>query len=74
VASKGRPEPLTMTEYAKVVGISRGHAFREQKAWRACCGDVSVFDVLSEEVWANAGWSEDQREAAIARELMGGVS
>jgi len=63
---------LTMREYAAKAGLSNTHAFREQQAWRACVGrELTVLDVLSEEVLAKHGYTETQRQEAIARELAG---
>lgn len=61
---------LTITEYAKAVGLSREHCYREQQAWRRCVGNVNVMEVISEEALASKGLTEDQRDAAIARYLM----
>lgn len=62
---------LTIEEYGEFVGLSRSQAFREQAAWRACCGRLSVFEVVSTEALAKRGFSEEQREDVIARELAG---
>jgi hypothetical protein len=63
---------LTITEYAKAVGMTRAHCYREQQAWRKCVGNFTVQEILSEEALAGKGLTEDQREAAIARELLQG--
>ena len=60
---------LTLAEYQEVTGLSRAQAFREQKAWRACCGSLSVLEVVSEEALRDKGFTEDEREEVIAREL-----
>lgn len=65
-AGKG---PLTMQEYIKWSGISRAHAYKEQVAWRACVGESNILEVLAHEAVVKAGWTEDQREAAIVRWL-----
>lgn len=62
---------LGVEEYAEWVGLSRSQAFREQAAWRACCGDYSVVEVVSTEALASKGFTEEQREELIARELAG---
>lgn len=64
--------PLTLAEYWDVTGLSRAQAFREQQAWRACCGDLSVLEVVSEKALRSKGFSEAQREEVIARELSSG--
>jgi hypothetical protein len=61
---------LSMVDYAEARGMNKSQAFREQQAWRKCVGNVSVFEVLSEGVLSKHGYTEDQREAAIARELL----
>jgi len=61
---------LTITEYAKKVGMTREHCYREQRAWRQCVGNLNVMEVINEEALAAKGLTEDQREAAIARQLM----
>lgn len=58
---------LTLEEYQEVTGLSRAQAFREQQAWRACCGDVTVLEAVSGAVLEDKGWTEDEREDAIAR-------
>ena len=68
----GRPVLLTMQEYADAVGMNKSQAFREQQSWRKCCGNVSIFEVLSEQVLADHGYSEDERQVRIAEELMAG--
>ncbi len=64
---------LTIEEYGEFVGLSRSQAFREQASWRACCGKVSVLEVVSAEALRSRGFSEAEREEAIARELAGGA-
>jgi hypothetical protein len=66
----GEISPLTITEYAKRVGMTRDHCYREQRAWRSCCGDVNVLEVIAEEMWTRHVYSLDQVEAAIARQLL----
>jgi len=63
------PRLLTLAEYWQVTGLSRAQAFREQQAWRACCGSLSVVEVVSEEALRKKGFTEEQREDVIAREL-----
>lgn len=63
---------LTLDEYRDVAGLSRSQAFREQAAWRACCGDLSVVEVVSMDALASRGFSEEDREDWIARQLTGG--
>jgi len=63
---------LTPDEYGEWVGLSRSQAYRQQRAWRACVPDHSVLEVVSEEALTARGFSEDQREEVIARELAGG--
>lgn len=63
---------LTIEEYGEFVGLSRSQAFREQAAWRACCGRLSVVEVVSSEALEIRGFTEEQREDVIARELAGG--
>jgi hypothetical protein len=61
---------LTLAEYQSKQGLSRAQAFREQQAWRSCVGaDVSVLDLVNEKALMQKGWTEDQREDAIARWL-----
>jgi hypothetical protein len=60
---------LTLDEYRDFVGLSRAQAFREQAAWRACCGSLAVFEVVSTDALSKRGFSEEQREDVIAREL-----
>jgi uncharacterized protein YjiS (DUF1127 family) len=62
---------LTLDEYRDWMGLSRSQAFREQAAWRACCGDFSVVEVVSTEALESKGFTEEQREELIARELAG---
>jgi uncharacterized protein YjiS (DUF1127 family) len=63
---------LTLDEYRDWMGLSRSQAFREQQAWRACCGELSVLEVVSTEALESKGFTEDEREETIARELAGG--
>lgn len=63
---------LSLPEYWEVTGLSRAQAFREQQAWRACCGDLSVLEVVSEKALRQKGFTEAQREEVIARELSNG--
>lgn len=60
---------LTLVEYQDVTGLSRAQAYREQQAWRACCGELSVLEVVSEEALRQKGFTEEEREEVIAREL-----
>jgi hypothetical protein len=55
-----------LDEYREFIGISRAQAFREQQAWRRCVGDLGVLDVVSEEALASRGFTEQEREEAIA--------
>jgi hypothetical protein len=57
---------LTLAEYQEATGMSRSQCFREQQAWRACCGDVTVLEAVSGAALEAKGWTEDQREEAIA--------
>ena len=57
----------TLAEYQDFMGLSRAQAFREQQAWRACCGDVTVLEAVSGAALEQKGWTEDEREDAIAR-------
>lgn len=63
---------LTLEEYQDVTGISRAQAFKDRAAWRACCGDYSVLEVVSAEALGKRGFTELEREEVIARELAGG--
>jgi hypothetical protein len=64
---------LTLAEYQEAVGLSRSQAFREQASWRLCVGgDFGVLDLVSEDALRKKGWTEEQREDAIARGLAGG--
>lgn len=63
--------PLTLKEYMEEAGVSRAHAFKEQVAWRACVGESNILEVLATAAILKAGWTEDQREAAIVRFLDG---
>jgi hypothetical protein len=63
---------LTLPQYQEMVGLSRAQAFREQAAWRACCGSYSVAEVVSTEALTKRGFTEAEREALIAEELAGG--
>lgn len=57
----------TLQEYWEFEGLSRAQAFREQQAWQRCVGkELSVLDVVSEDALAAKGFSEEQREDAIA--------
>lgn len=61
---------LTLVEYQKASGLSRSMCFKEQKAWRRCFDEnVGVLDVVSEAALEKKGWTEDERETAIARFL-----
>jgi hypothetical protein len=63
---------LTLDEYWALTGLSRSQAFREQAAWRACCGSLSVLEVVSESALAEKGFTEQEREEVIVRQLAGG--
>jgi len=63
------PRLLTLAEYWEATGLSRAQAFREQQAWRKCCGELSVLEVVSSEALRKKGFTEEQREDVIAREL-----
>jgi hypothetical protein len=44
--------------------------YRDRVAFRACCGEeVDVLDVLATAGLIKKGWTEEQREEAIARTL-----
>jgi hypothetical protein len=60
---------LTLMEYQEFTGLGRAQVFREQAAWRACCGKVSVGEVVSSEALTRRGLTEADREAFIAEEL-----
>lgn len=62
---------LTLEDYWQITGLSRAQAFREQQAWRACCGDLSVLEVVSTEALQSKGFTEAEREEVIARSLAG---
>ena len=59
----------TIAEYQRVHGLSVAQSYRDWKAWKACCGDVSVLEAVSDEALRSRGLSEADREDAIARWL-----
>jgi len=63
---------LTLQEYITVTGLSQAQAYREQQSWRACCGSLSVLEVVSEDALADRGFTDGEREEVIAKELAGG--
>lgn len=63
------PRLLTMPEYIEASGMSRAGAYKALTAWKACCGDLSVLDVVSLEALQSSGFTDDEREEVIAREL-----
>jgi hypothetical protein len=64
---------LTLKEYMAARGLSPAMAYKEQQAWRACVGpDVTLLEIVSEAAMKDKGWTEDQREQAIAVFLGGG--
>lgn len=58
---------LSVAEYQEATGMSRAQCFREQQAWRACCGEVTVLEAVSGAALAKKGWTEQEREEVIAR-------
>ncbi len=65
----GRPPNLE--EYRLFHGMSLSQAYREQAAWRACVGDLLIYDLVNKDAWADKGFTEQQREDAVARWLAG---
>jgi hypothetical protein len=63
---------LDTEEYAAASGLSRAQAYREKQAWRACCGDLTVLEVVSTEALEAKGFTDAEREDVIARSLAAG--
>lgn len=61
----------TLIEYQQARGMSVAQAYREQKAWRDCVGDdTTLLETIADKTIADGGWSEADREDAIARWLV----
>jgi hypothetical protein len=63
-------ELLSWKQYIAKSGRSMAQVYRDRVAFRACCGEeVDVLDVLATAGLIKKGWTEEQREEAIARTL-----
>jgi hypothetical protein len=62
---------LDLQEYIEASGLSQAQAYREQAAWRSCCGELSVLEVVSSDALEAKGFTDAQREDVIARSLAG---
>jgi hypothetical protein len=62
---------LTFAEYVDRGWVSRAQAYKDLAAWRACCGELSVLDVVSSDALDSRGFTEEEREEVIARQLAG---
>jgi hypothetical protein len=57
----------SIKEYQSFNGLSQAQAYKDWKAWKACVGDVSVLDAVSDDALRLRGLSEEDREEAVAR-------
>jgi hypothetical protein len=73
-ACSAGPRLLTVKEYIAASGLSQAQAYRELAAWRACCGDLTVLEVVSSDALVAKGFTEEEREEVIGRELAGGAT
>ena len=69
LAAEGLKHPPSIKEYQEFNGLSQAQAYRDWKAWKACVGEYSVLEVVSDEALHSRGLSESDREDAIARWL-----